>query len=70
MTKSYLISSCEFFDRSAVPEQIAELWQQWPDLDSGTARLVRAAVSSRSRPQMQLAFEMLKARAELAAQVR
>ena len=70
MTKAYLDLPYEFFDRFSVSEQIAELWQQWPDLDPGTARLVRAAVSSRSRPQMQLAFEMLKARAELAAQVR
>jgi hypothetical protein len=70
MLKPYLDSHAEFFDRSAVPEQIAELWQQWPDLDPSTVRLVRAAMSSRDRSRMQLAWEMLKARAELAAQMR
>jgi hypothetical protein len=69
MTKAYLNPTAEFFDRSAVPSSIAELWAEWPNLDPGTARLVRAAISSRSRQQMQLAWEMLKARSELAGQV-
>ena len=70
MTKAYLNPTAEFFDRSAVPSSIAELLEEWPEIDPGTARLVRAAISSQSRSQMQLAFEMLKARSELAAQVR
>jgi hypothetical protein len=47
--KPYLDSPAEFFDHAAVPPEIAELWAEWPDLDPGTARLVRAAVMSRSR---------------------
>ena len=62
--------TAEYFDRASVPPSIAELWSAWPDLDPATARLVRAAVSSRDRRRMQLAYEMLQARAELAAQVR
>jgi hypothetical protein len=52
-----------------LPSLNLELLDEWPDLDPGTARLIRAAVSSRSRPQMQLAFEMLNARAGLARAV-
>ena len=70
MAKPYINLTAEFFDRVSVPPSIAELWQQWPDLDAATARLIRSAISSRSRQQMQIAFEMLKARAELAQAVR
>jgi hypothetical protein len=55
----------EFFDRAAVPPEIAALWDEWPDLDPGTARLVRAAVSSSSPRQMRLVRDLLTARAEL-----
>jgi len=66
----YPDQTVESFDRAAVPSQIAELWQEWPELDPGTARLMRDAISSRSRQRMQLAFEMLKARSELVQMVR
>ena len=62
--------TAEYFDRANVPEQIAELWSAWPSLDSETQKLVHAAVSSRSREKMQLAFEMRQARAQLAETVR
>jgi hypothetical protein len=70
MTKSDLELAAEFFDRTSVPPQIAELWEEWPELDPGTARLIRAAVASRSPKLMGLAWEMLKARAELAQALR
>jgi len=31
----------EFFDRASMPPEIAELLDAWPEIDSGTARLVR-----------------------------
>ena len=37
----------EFFDCAAVPPQIQQLLDEWPDIDPATARLVRAAVMSR-----------------------
>jgi hypothetical protein len=70
MRKSYFEPAAEFFDRASVPPEIAELWDEWRELDPGTARLIRAAVSSRSPRQMRRAWEMLAARAELARTVR
>ena len=66
MRKPYFELAAEFFDRSSVPKEIADLWDEWRELDADTARLVRAAVSSRSPRQLRLAWEMLAARAELA----
>jgi hypothetical protein len=62
----YLDSTVEFFDRAAVPPQIQELLDDWPEIDPGTARLVRAAVMSREPRRLRQAWEMLNARAELA----
>jgi len=62
--------AAEFFDRSSVPKEIADLWDEWRELDADTARLVRAAVSSRSPRQLRLAWGMLATRAELARAVR
>ena len=70
MQKSYFEPAAEFFDRSSVPKEIADLWDEWRELDADTARLVRAAVSSRSPRQLRLAWGMLAARAELARAVR
>ena len=53
-----------------MPPEIAEMLDERPIIDPGTARLIRAAVSSRSPRQMRLAWEMLNARAELARAVR
>src|SRR3954464_6676869 len=64
MRKPYFESAAEFFDRSSVPKEIADLWDEWRELDADTARLVRAAVSSRSPRQLRLAWGMLAARAE------
>src|SRR3954447_6341006 len=64
------LAAAEFFDRSSVPKEIADLWDEWRELDADTARLVRAAVSSRSPRQLRLAWGMLAARAELARTVR
>jgi hypothetical protein len=63
--KPYLEPTVEFFDRASVPPEIAELWDEWRELDPDTAKLIRAAVSSRSPRQMRRAWEMLAARAEL-----
>ena len=70
MRKPYFEPAAEFFDRSSVPKAIADLWDKWCELDADTARLVRAAVSSRSPRQLRLAWGMLAARAELARTVR
>jgi hypothetical protein len=70
MTKPYLEPAWEFFDRASVPKEIADLLDEWPEIDASTARLVRAAVSSRSPRQMRRAWEMLAARAELAQMMR
>ena len=70
MRKPYFEPAAEFFDRSSVPKEIADLWDEWRELDADTARLVRAAVSSRSPRQLRLAWGMLAARAELARAVR
>jgi len=56
----------EFFDRASMPPEIAELLDAWPEIDSGTARLVRAAVMSQEPRRMRRAWDMLFARAELA----
>src|SRR3954449_11585037 len=45
----YLEPQTEFFDRAAVPPEISELLDEWPEIDPATARLIRAAVSSRGR---------------------
>ena len=45
-------------------------WDEWRELDPDTARLVRAAVSSRSPRQLRMVWHMLAARAELARAVR
>jgi hypothetical protein len=70
MSKLYLEPEAEFFDRASVPKEIAELLEEWPEIDASTARLIRAAVSSRSPRQMRRAWEMLAARAELAQTMR
>jgi hypothetical protein len=70
MTKPYLEPEPEFFDRSSVPKEIADLMDEWPEIDASTARLVRAAVSSRSPRHMRLAWEILARRAELAQTMR
>ena len=70
MTKSDLELAAEFFDRTSVPKEIAELWEEWPELDPGTARLVRAAVMSREPRRLRQAWEMLNARAELSRAMR
>ena len=56
----------EFFDRASMPLEIAELLEEWPDMDPSTARLVRAAVSSRDLRRLRQAWQVLAARAELA----
>ena len=66
----YLEPQAEFFDRASVPLQIQELLDEWPEIDPGTARLVRAAVMSRERRRLRQAWEMLAARAELVRAVR
>src|SRR3954452_7997752 len=68
--KPYLESTAEFFDRAAVPPQIQELLDEWPGIDPGTARLVRAAVMSRDPRLLRQAWALLYARAELARAVR
>jgi hypothetical protein len=66
----YLVPTIEFFDRASVPPQIQELLDDWPEIDPGTARLVRAAVMSREPRRLRQAWEMLNARAELARAMR
>jgi hypothetical protein len=56
----------EFFDRASMPPEIAELLAEWPDIDPGTARLIRAAVMSREPRRLRQAWQVLAARAELA----
>ena len=59
----YLNPTMEFFDRAAVPPQIQELLDEWPSIDPGTARLIRAAVMSYDPRQRRQAWELLNARA-------
>jgi len=70
LPKSYLEPESEFFDRTSVPNEIADLLDAWPEIDASTARLIRAAVSSRSSRHMRLAWEILARRAELAQTMR
>ena len=58
------------FRHIMLPEEIAELWAEWPDLDASTARLIRAAVMSREPKRLRIAWTLLAARAELARAVR
>lgn len=60
----------EFFDRAAVPWQIQELLDKWPEIDPGTARLIRAAVMSRDPRRLRPAWDLLNARTELARAMR
>jgi len=66
----YLAPPVEFFDRASVPKEIADLWDEWWELDPDTARLVRAAVSSHSPRQLRQAWEMLNAWAGLVQAMR
>ena len=68
---AYAVPQAEFFDRAAVPPEISELLDEWPEIDPATARLIRAAVMSRDSRRMRRAWDMLFARAELvrAAQI-
>jgi hypothetical protein len=61
----YLAPTAEIFDRAAVPPEIMELWQEWPELDPQTARLIRAAVMSRDSQRLRRAWQLLAARADL-----
>ena len=70
MPKPYLEPQSEFFDRTSVPNEIADLLDEWPEIDASTARLIRAAVSSRSPRHVRLAWEILARRAELAQTMR
>ena len=70
MPKPYLEPEAEFFDRASVPKEIADLLDEWPEIDATTARLIRAAVSSRSPRHMRLAWEILARRSELAQVMR
>ena len=70
MSRPYLEPEAEFFDRTSVPKEIADLLDEWPEIDASTARLIRAAVSSRSPRHMRLAWEILARRAELAQAMR
>jgi hypothetical protein len=56
--RPYLEPPVEFFDRASVPKEIADLLDEWPEIDASTARLIRAAVSSRSPRLMGRAWEM------------
>ncbi len=49
MTERYLEPEAEFFARASMPKEIADLLDEWPEIDASTARLVRAAVH-RARP--------------------
>ena len=64
--RSYLNPTIEFFDRVSVPPEIAELLAEWPELDPGTARLIRAAVMSHEPRRLRQAWKILAARAQLA----
>ena len=65
-----LLPHAEFFDRASVPPEIAELLDAWPDIDPGTARLIRAAVMSREPRRLRVAWGLLAARAQLAEALR
>jgi len=63
--RSYIEAQVEIFDHASVPPEIAELLIDWPEIDSATARLVRAAVMSRDQRRLRYAWYLLAARAEL-----
>ena len=65
MTNAYIEQLSEIFDRAAVPKEIAELLDEWPNIDPQTARLIRAAIMSGNSRLMRCAWAMLAARAEL-----
>ena len=67
--RSYLVPTIEFFDRAAVPPEISELLDAWPEIDPGTARLLRASVMSREPRRLRQAWELLAERAKLAQAV-
>jgi hypothetical protein len=50
-----LVPQIEIFDRAAVPPEITELLAEWPEIDSGTARLIRTAVTSGDSQRMRRA---------------
>jgi hypothetical protein len=70
LPRPYIEPEAEFFDRTSVPKEITDLLDEWPEIDASTARLIRAAVSSRSPRHMRLAWEVLARRAELAQTMR
>jgi len=61
----YLEPTVEFFNHASVPPEFKELLDEWPEIDSSTARLVRAAVMSREPRRLRQAWTMLAARVEL-----
>ena len=68
--KPYPEPAVELFDRAGVPPEITELWDEWRELDPGTARLIRDAVMSRDPRRLRQARELLNARATLARGLR
>ena len=68
--KPYLEPTVEIFDPANVPPQIQELLDDWPEIDPGMARLIRAAVMSRDPRRLQCVWGMLAARAQLAETLR
>jgi hypothetical protein len=68
--RPYLEPTVEFFDHASVPAAIQELLDEWPEIDPGTARLVRTAVMSREPRRLRQAWEILNARAALARAMR
>jgi hypothetical protein len=65
MTPAYIEQLSEIFDRAAVPKEIADLLDEWPNIDPQTARLIRAAIMSGNARLIRCAWAMLAARAEL-----
>ena len=53
-----------------MPPEITELLDEWPEIDASIAKLIRAAISSRSPQRMRLVWGILAARAELARAMR
>jgi hypothetical protein len=60
----YLNPTIGFFDRASVPPEISELLDEWREIDPATARLIRAAVSSRDQPRLRCVWAMLASLAE------
>jgi hypothetical protein len=46
---SYLESQAEFFDHAAMPPEISDLLDAWPEIDPGTARLINGGTDSTSQ---------------------